>query len=167
MSNDIKVQPYTGPRDLRVIGQVQRDLTTGVIKPAISASDMVFDLLRDNYQLADSTPFFKTGTINAGVTEASIVSFTMPDGMKGVLKFVGHGAKTVDAFSFATWRILKNGVAVPDFGSFTFQIGSISSPKPVTIRMNSGDTVDFRVVTSAGIYEVYALLEGWYWTMQS
>jgi hypothetical protein len=128
------------------------------------ASDVVFELLRDNYRLADSTPFFRLATGNADVAEISLVSFVVPTGVMGVLKFFGQGAKTANAFNFVTWRIMRNGTPYADFGNLTGQVGSISNPKSVTERLVGGDTIEIRVVAAVGgPYEVYGSLEGWYW----
>jgi len=133
---------------------------------AISPSEMVFDLLRDNYRLADSTPFLKLGTVSVGLTELSVVSFTIPIGMKGVLKFFGQGAKTSLAFDHVTWRLMRNGTPIADLGAFTFQLGSISAPYGTTERLSNADLIELRAISDvAGPYEIYGLLSGWYWSL--
>jgi len=141
------------------------DLSSRVLKSGESKlSDVVYDLLRDNYRLADSHPFFRLATGNADAAEISLVSFTMPTGMMGVLKYFGQGAKTANAFNFVTWRLIRNGTPFADYGNLTGQVGSISNPKPVTERINGGDVIEIKVVAAVGgPYEVYSMLEGWYW----
>jgi len=153
------------PKDLVLRDRLLGKDASGKAAQAPALSDVIFDLLRDNYKMADATPFFKLGTSSVGATELSIVSFTCPTNMKGVLKFFGQGAKTSDAFNFLTWRLYKNGIALADFGNLSGQVGSISSPKPITERMNGGDLIDFRAISSSGTYETYGLLEGWYWSV--
>ncbi len=147
------------PNDLRIFGEGQ-----AVKSQSSQLSDMIIGLLRDNYMLPDCELFMKVGTLSATATEASITSFTVPNGMTAVLKWFGHDAKTTDAFLHTTWRIFKNGAPLSDFGAITTQLGSVSSPKPMTARLNGGDMVEVRAVTDGAAYEVYALLEGWYWS---
>lgn len=155
---DDKIIPSV-PLDLQRYGQGQASKTKGDI-----LSDTIMGMLRDNYKLEDCTTFMKIGTLASTGTEASIVSFTMPNGMTGVLKMFGQDAKTTDAFLHSTWRLFKNGSPLSDFGSLTTQLGSIASPMPMTERLYDGDVIEVRNVTDGGAYEVYALLSGWYWS---
>jgi len=153
--------PQSGdPSDLRIFGEGQ-----GIKSQSSQLSDMIIGLLRDNYKLPDCTGFMKVGTLSATGTEASITSFTVPNGMTGVLKGFGHDAKTTDAFLYTTWRIFKNGAPLSDFGAITTQLGSVSNPKPMTERLDGGDMIEVRAITTGAAYEVYALLEGWYWSL--
>lgn len=153
----ISPQVYTPAQVLTPQIQVQQSAPlTGVI----------YDLLRDNYQMADSVMFLKTGSLSISTTSfMTIVSFTMPQSAKGVLKFFGQGATTSAAFDDLTWQLTINNVPVIDLGGFTTQLGSISSPKQMTIRLKSNDIVVLAAKKTAITYTANGLLQGWYWSI--
>lgn len=165
------------PRDIKIMSESRREAATPKLKVVSheqiqqqiggvrSSAEIVFDLLKDNYQMADSERFLKTGSVTISTTSfVDIVTFTIPTGSKGVLKFFGQGATSVAAFEDPIhWQLTLNGNPVADLGDFTSQLGSISTPKPVTIRLNSNDAIALRAKKTTDNYLVVGLLEGWYW----
>lgn len=159
------------PFDISVMGKGGISRVSGEKIPAPSISkvtaDMFYELLMANYQLPESTPFRKkaTVTINDATNFQDIVSFTMPTGAFGVLKLVGQGANSAAAFDNLTWQLVKNSNPITDLGSFTFQLGSISSPFALTERIQAGDIVTLRAKTDnvANVWNAQGLLIGWYW----
>lgn len=162
MPNDLSiVSSQDRPVELLTDSQIASQNKAGML----DIGSMLVGLLRDNYKMGDAQPFLKTGAVNITTTAfTDIVTFTVPESCKGVLKFFGQGAATVLAFDELTWQLTVNGNPAIDLGSFTVQLGSIATPKLITIRVKSNDVIALKAKIATTAYIAHGLLEGWYWS---
>lgn len=102
-------------------------------------------------------------TMTNGTT--TTLSFTMADGMMGVLTEVAQGATSPTDWDSLCWRILVNGNPQFPFNNMCCQFGSLSSPRKLQILLRPGDTVSLEVKNSSAsdITGVQGWLCGWMW----
>lgn len=126
-----------------------------------------FELPRHHFKPLDAFDFDRDSSlaITANMVYTTIVSYTIPPMMEGVLKFVGQEASDPQIFDDCTWKLIMNGTPVPEWGSVQFQRGSLRQPFPVTIFLQPGCIIALQIQNNtANTYTgAFGRLAGWYW----
>lgn len=93
------------------------------------------------------------------------LSFTMPDGMMGVVKEFGQDAVDPTDWDSLAWRLTINGTPIFPWNNVSCQVGSMVDPRPVQIILRPGDTIALQVRNSSvsDITNVGGWLYGWMW----
>jgi hypothetical protein len=93
------------------------------------------------------------------------LSFTMADGMMGVVKEFGQDAVSPTDWDSLAWRLTVNGTPIFPWNNVSCQVGSMVDPRPVQIILRPGDTIALQVRNSSGadITNVGGWLYGWMW----
>jgi hypothetical protein len=104
--------------------------------------------------------------VNANWT--TVISYTVQPGQLG--RIDGYGVNVRDpAYTYdgsLLWRILRNGVGVPNLSNWGEQRGSVIQPRNTFIVLREGDLITFQVrraVLAAAAQSVEMALTGWTW----
>ncbi len=143
----------------------------------MSASPVLVQLPHWNWMPRSGQSYTEPGWIalpaatnDSTVDGSTIVTFTVPPGMNGVvdriaMQFIGAGF--TDGSGSLIWRILQNGQAVPNYGAILGSLGSVSNPQQIApIILVEGDVVELtidNVNLPGGAGEVTGLLGGWFY----
>lgn len=93
------------------------------------------------------------------------LSFTMPNGMMGVLREFAQGATSPTDYDSLCWRLVRNDVPLFPWNDICCQMGSLDRPRPVQIIIQPGETISLQAknTSGAGIDNVLGWLYGWMW----
>ena len=127
-------------------------------------------LPRRHFMPVEATSFDKHASITYSVADVQtdIISLTLPQNSRGVVKMIGQGtdtAGTLLAFNETTyWGLFINNVPVIDWGRVNIQRGTIISPAPVTIDVFSGAIITLKIISASTVsFRAVGRLMGWYW----
>lgn len=109
--------------------------------------------------------FYGSVTVNAGVQNANVISWTVPSQVKqGYLTQLGHDIDDVTAWANTVWTITVNGVPARYYAIIQDQLAEFVDPKdlaPIVIR--GGDVVAVIVDNNTANPRLYgARLKGFY-----
>lgn len=124
-----------------------------------------------NFPTWDSKFFDRVGVIGlpAIATPTQIVSFTMPAGFTGVVKWLANiylGGGFQDGSGNLIWQVLIDGNPVEDYEAVTAQLGTLPVPTETFIPVMENQTVSVWitvVVVPGGGASTGARLKGWRW----
>lgn len=105
-------------------------------------------------------------------TTATILSFTVPDGMNGVIKWIGNnfvGAGWIEGSGSVIWRVAADDAFVRNHENILASLGSPASPSETAlIRILEHQTIQLQIdnisVVIAGQL-VGGRLSGWYYPL--
>jgi hypothetical protein len=124
-----------------------------------------------NFPSDDSLFFDRVGVIALpalGVT-ATIVTFTMPAGYSGVVRWLSNiflGAGFTDGTGDLLWQVIRDGQPVEDYEAITAQLGTLPIPTDTFILVGENQTISITirtVVAVGGGNSSGGRLKGWRW----
>ena len=98
-----------------------------------------------DYHFNEAAPI----TLAASATRSTVISFTIPTGMLGILDAFANGVENLAHWDLVTWQVRINRHAVPGFDNIRGPLGSILSPASVGWPLPPGALVDV-VATNSG-----------------
>lgn len=106
-----------------------------------------------------------TGT---SANELNIITYIMPRGYEGVIKFIGYDATQPYLFNNAIFNLRIDQQILSHWNNVVVQKGSIISPTPETIFLDENRKLQFNIIVngSSGItfpLNVACRIKGWRW----
>jgi hypothetical protein len=146
-----------------VAGEPQPTPISTIRKPWLDAPD-------------NAVPFDEAASalLPAVAALATVVTFTVPDGMDGVItayswNFVGGGFVQGNGDLIA--QVTRNGAAVRNYSNILVEKGNIAIPRPIApLRLYSGDVIALTIFHAANallIGNVVASFVGYFYPSQS
>ena len=141
-------------------------------KDLLKAVNKLIEFFRYQFKPQNAIDFDEYDSLSISNTTSGdqvVVTFTVPKGCKGVLKWVGQDADQVNVFAGnSIWNVKINGMAVPTWSQLTTQKATTMDPSPETIALNENDVIDLtcNLTNSANInlpVNVLGRIRGWYW----
>lgn len=87
-----------------------------------------------DFQIAEANSV----TVAAGASHTTVVSFTLPRGMIGLLEAFANGVVNLVQWDSLTWRVRVNGNPIPGLDNIQGAFGSVMAPKVVYWPLPSG-----------------------------
>lgn len=106
----------------------------------------------------------------AAASSATVVSITVPNGSRGVIRGFGQGITNAAGWDEITWALQINGIGAEPYAGITDQIGTILVPwQGSVIHIRSGQTVSL-VATNAHASTAFVCagrMVGWHYPLKA
>lgn len=111
-------------------------------------------------------PAGSTSTLVTPGGTSTVLTFSVPDRMIGVIRNFGHAVDTAAAWPFLTWRILKNGRPVDCYSDWTgMQLGELMNPyqfaKPIFLKWRDTITLEVTNNDTECNHTAFGRFDGW------
>lgn len=135
----------------------------------VSDALAVLDARRTGLPSAAQYPIKEGQTINlpAASPYITVVTFTLPANMEGMLLAFAYGCFTVDDFSFVRWQLRINGQAPVGYDSMLGPMATFVFPEITQLDLPQGSTVTIVAQELGGVLRpnIAAGLWGRFWPM--